>query len=402
MLDDTRMPVLLTQRDLAGKPARARLRGASCLDSGRRRTLPGRARDDPDGGAGAGESGLRHLHVRLDGRAEGRGGRAPAARQLRARRRRRGWASQRRELRHRLDAGRRPRPHGRLHVAVYGRRSARRSRRSGRPTSTALAEYFERDPVSTLKIVPSHLAALLDGARAAKGFCRASGWCWWRGAELEPRAESSGGRARSWPSSTTTARPRRPSASRRTRSGRQPAGTRLPSPCPSAARCHNTQIYVLDGRVRARAGRRPRRAVRRRGRTRAGLPRTGRSLTAERFIPDPFGAEPGARLYRTGDLARYLADGSVEFLGRLDYQVKVRGFRIELGEVEAALRQHPAVREAVALVSGRGPATPASSPMSSLPNLRLRSSRPSCARICATRCPTTWCPRPSSCSTRCR
>ncbi|WP_331876217.1 amino acid adenylation domain-containing protein, partial [Longimicrobium sp.] len=70
-------------------------------------------------------------------------------------------------------------------------------------------------------------------------------------------------------------------------------------------------------------------------------------LTAERFVPDPFGGEPGARLYRTGDRARWLADGTIEFLGRIDFQVKVRGFRIELGEIEARLREHPSVREAV-------------------------------------------------------
>jgi amino acid adenylation domain-containing protein/non-ribosomal peptide synthase protein (TIGR01720 family) len=73
-------------------------------------------------------------------------------------------------------------------------------------------------------------------------------------------------------------------------------------------------------------------------------------LTAERFIPHPFAAlqgEPGARLYRTGDLARHLPDGRVEFLGRIDHQVKVRGFRIELGDIEAALGQHPAVAQAV-------------------------------------------------------
>jgi amino acid adenylation domain-containing protein len=76
----------------------------------------------------------------------------------------------------------------------------------------------------------------------------------------------------------------------------------------------------------------------------------GRSeLTAEKFIPDPFSVAGGARLYRTGDLARYLADGNLEYLGRLDHQVKIRGFRIELGEIETALGQHPSVRDVVVL-----------------------------------------------------
>jgi amino acid adenylation domain-containing protein len=72
-------------------------------------------------------------------------------------------------------------------------------------------------------------------------------------------------------------------------------------------------------------------------------------LTAEKFIPHPFSTEPGARLYRTGDLVRFLADGSIDFLGRIDNQVKLRGYRIELGEIEAVLAALPAIREAVVL-----------------------------------------------------
>ena len=79
-------------------------------------------------------------------------------------------------------------------------------------------------------------------------------------------------------------------------------------------------------------------------------------LTAERFIPHPFTATPGERLYRTGDTARFLPDGRIEFLGRIDRQVKLRGFRIELGEIEQALRRHPSVRDAYVEVLGEGEA----------------------------------------------
>jgi amino acid adenylation domain-containing protein len=77
-------------------------------------------------------------------------------------------------------------------------------------------------------------------------------------------------------------------------------------------------------------------------------------LTAERFLPDPQGGEPGGRVYRTGDLARWRADGAIEYLGRLDHQVKIRGFRIELGEIEAVLAALPGVREAVVVVRSDG------------------------------------------------
>jgi amino acid adenylation domain-containing protein len=78
------------------------------------------------------------------------------------------------------------------------------------------------------------------------------------------------------------------------------------------------------------------------------------ALTAERFIADAFGEEPGARLYRTGDMARWLPGGRLEFLGRADFQVKIRGYRIELGEIEARLGSHPAVRDAVVVARAAG------------------------------------------------
>jgi len=78
-------------------------------------------------------------------------------------------------------------------------------------------------------------------------------------------------------------------------------------------------------------------------------------LSAEKFVPDPFGKKEGARLYRTGDLVRWLPDGNLEFLGRIDFQVKIRGNRIELGEIEAVLTRHENVREAVVLALGDNP-----------------------------------------------
>jgi acyl-coenzyme A synthetase/AMP-(fatty) acid ligase len=111
----------------------------------------------------------------------------------------------------------------------------------------------------------------------------------------------------------------------------------------------NTQIYIFDQRRNPVPIGIP-------GELYVGGTSVGRGylnrpeLTQAKFIPHPFSSHAGDRLYRTGDLARYLPDGNIEFLGRIDTQVKIRGIRIELGEVEATLNTHPQIQQAIVLV----------------------------------------------------
>ncbi|MCI0664897.1 MAG: amino acid adenylation domain-containing protein, partial [Acidobacteria bacterium] len=118
----------------------------------------------------------------------------------------------------------------------------------------------------------------------------------------------------------------------------------------------NLRVYILDKFVQlAPIGTTGEIHIAGRGLTRGYLNHP--EMTCEKFIPNPFGEEPGSRLYQTGDLARYLPDAYIEFLGRSDSQVKIRGFRVELGEIESVLNRHAAVEKAV--VHGAGACAPA-------------------------------------------
>ncbi len=208
----------------------------------------------------------------------------------------------------------------------------------------AMGEYFERHTVDCLKIVPSHLAALLASPRPER--------------VLPRRLLVLGGEASSW---ALIDRLRELAPACRVLNHYGPTettigvltgeadGPRASASVPIGRPLRNTRAILLDRRGEpVPAGVPGEVFVAGPNVTRGYLGRP--DLTAERFVPDPFGepfGEPGGRMYRTGDLARVLSDGRVEFLGRVDHQLKIRGFRIELGEIEAALRRHPSLRQAV-------------------------------------------------------
>jgi amino acid adenylation domain-containing protein len=209
-----------------------------------------------------------------------------------------------------------------------------------------LSEYFARERIDVLKIVPSHLAALQSGAHPERvmparrlilgGEASRLEWVE-RLRRLAPQCEIFNHYG---PTETTVGvltyavhglLPDTPSKT-------LPLGKPLPG----------ASAHVVDESGRpVPPGDKGELWIGGAGVARGYLNRP--ELTGEKFVPDPCGAQPGARLYRTGDLARALPDGSLEFCGRIDHQVKLHGYRVELGEIEAALLGHGAVREAAVL-----------------------------------------------------
>jgi amino acid adenylation domain-containing protein len=134
----------------------------------------------------------------------------------------------------------------------------------------------------------------------------------------------------------------------------QPLALPLDGPIPLGAPIPNASVYVLDGRGEPAPIGVPGEIYT--GGDGVALGYLNRpDLTAERFVPDPFSQRPQATMYRSGDLARWRDDGTIDFLGRIDNQVKIRGVRIELGAIESALTEHPAVREAVVVAADLPP-----------------------------------------------
>jgi len=210
----------------------------------------------------------------------------------------------------------------------------------------ALADYFQRHPIDCLKIVPSHLQALLASEQSEKIMPR-------RRLILGGEATSENLIEQLWqiapeckifnhygPTETTVG----VTTFEVEREATDLESATVPIGRPLA----NTQIYLLDSEGQpVPIGVAGEMYIGGAGLARGYLNQP--ELTAEKFIANPF--VKGGQLYRTGDKARYLPDGNIEFLGRTDNQVKIRGFRIELGEIEAVLSQHPGVQQVVVSVS---------------------------------------------------
>ncbi len=215
---------------------------------------------------------------------------------------------------------------------------------------TALADYCHHHPIDCLKIVPSHLAALLTGSHPEQILPRQ---CLVLGGEvatwelIEQIRQHANCRIINHygPTETTIGVLTYPVEDYNPKSATVPLGRPLP----------NTQIYLLNQHLQPVPLGVP-------GELYIGGDNLARGylnqpeLTEEKFIPNPFNKSKvksqkskANRLYKTGDLARYLPDGTIEFLGRIDHQVKIRGFRIELGEIEAVLSEYPSVQQVVVI-----------------------------------------------------
>ncbi|MBW4575233.1 MAG: amino acid adenylation domain-containing protein [Aphanothece sp. CMT-3BRIN-NPC111] len=207
----------------------------------------------------------------------------------------------------------------------------------------ALADYCRRHPIDCLKIVPSHLKALLASSYAS---------------DILPQQRLIlGGETASWDLIEQIQKhspqclifnhygPTEATVGVLTYQVQNRVGETVPLGRPIP----NTQIYLLDKHLQPVPIGVP-------GELYIGGASLARGylnrpeLTQEKFIPNPFCDQPRSRLYKTGDTARYLPDGNIEFIGRIDHQVKIRGYRIELGEIEALLSQHQLIREAVVVV----------------------------------------------------
>jgi len=215
-----------------------------------------------------------------------------------------------------------------------------------------LTQHFSQHPIDYLKIVPSHLQALL-GSSPGSGV-------------LPSRWLVVGGEASNWelirqvkerrvgcrvlnhygPTETTVGILTYDTT-------QENEGERARGMVPLGKPLSNGKVYVLDTELNpAPVGVRGEIYIGGAGLARGYVNRAG--MTAERFVPNPFSARGGKRLYRTGDVGRYREDGNIEYIGRKDEQVKIRGYRIELGEIEARLKEHGLVKEAVVVAREAG------------------------------------------------
>ncbi len=205
-------------------------------------------------------------------------------------------------------------------------------------------DYCARHPIDVLKIVPAHLQALLAASEPAAVLPRR---LLVMGGDVLPHAladqVTGAGHCRLLnhygPTEATIGCLTFPVET-------EHEGERFPATVPIGRPIDNAETYVLDeGLDLVPMGVPGELYLGGAGLARGYLGRP--DLTAQRFVPHPLGAEAGSRLYKTGDLARILPDGTVEFLGRTDFQIKIRGYRVELGEIEARLTEHPGIEQAV-------------------------------------------------------